>query len=263
MTERPSRRDVTKSIAAKSLVATSLAGMSLLGATARRVEAAVPATDPLQAFDYSGVHLRDGMLRNQTLYARDLFLRIRDDDLLHGFRARAGRPAPGTSLGGWYGIDLFHAFGQYVSGMARLAKALGDVELGNKAKRLVHEWGKTIGPKGPRKHQLRSLPQARARRALSDVFRSCRLAARPRPRAIKDALTASRAGMLALDFSHSIARSSGKANAICPRSAISLAAGGKGCLRQFGNIVIPSAGEVRADCNTFGSSKRRALRNRP
>lgn len=153
MTERPSRRDVTKMIVAKSLAAKSLAGMSLantslLGAAARRVEAAVPATDPLQAFDYSGVRLRDGVLRSQTLYARDLFLRIPDDDLLHGFRARAGRPAPGTSLGGWYGIDLFHAFGQYVSGMARLSRALGDVELGNKAKRLVREWGKTIGPKG-------------------------------------------------------------------------------------------------------------------
>jgi uncharacterized protein len=132
-----SRREATKAILAASFGC----------ATVRRLEAAVPDNE-LEAFDYSGVRLFDGMLRAQTHYARDLFLRIPDDNLLHGFRARDGRPAPGTSLGGWYGDDLFHAFGQYISGMARLSKALGDRELGDKAKRLVHEWGKTIGPNG-------------------------------------------------------------------------------------------------------------------
>jgi DUF1680 family protein len=100
--------------------------------------------DALEPFDYSGVRLLDGMLRSQALYARDFFMRIPDDNLLVGFRKRAGLPAPGTSLAGWYADDVFHAFGQYISGMARLSRGLGDAEIGNKARRLVLEWAKTI-----------------------------------------------------------------------------------------------------------------------
>jgi DUF1680 family protein len=84
------------------------------------------------------------MFRKQALYARDFFMRIPDDNLLVGFRARAGLPAPGQSLAGWYGDDVFHAFGQYISGMARLSRGLGDPEIGNKARRLVVEWARTI-----------------------------------------------------------------------------------------------------------------------
>ena len=133
-----SRRDVFRAIGAASLA----------GAIARRGAAESSAGTALEPFNYSGVRLLDGMLRRQSLYARDFFLSIPDDNLLVGFRARAGLPAPGKSLAGWYGDDVFHAFGQYLSGMARLSKALGDAEIGAKAKRLMSEWAKTIEPDG-------------------------------------------------------------------------------------------------------------------
>ena len=138
MWESLSRRDVCK----------SLLGASVGGGVVRRGNAEVSMADPLETFNYSGVRLLDGMLRRQTLYARDFFMNIPDDNFLLGFRARAGAPAPGKALAGWYGDDVFNAFGQYVSGMARLSKALGDTEIGAKAKRLVLEWAKTIEPDG-------------------------------------------------------------------------------------------------------------------
>jgi DUF1680 family protein len=102
----------------------------------------------LETFNYSGVHLLDGPLRRQCLHARDLFYNIPDDNFLIGFRARAGRPAPGTPLAGWYHGDVFNAFGQYLSGMARISKALEDARLRAKALRLMSEWAKTIEPDG-------------------------------------------------------------------------------------------------------------------
>jgi hypothetical protein len=104
--------------------------------------------DILEPFEYSGVRLRDGMLRRQCLSARDFFYGIPDDNFLIGFRTRAGRPAPGTPLAGWYHGDVFNAFGQYLSGMARLARALDDDAMRAKAGRLVAEWAKTIEPDG-------------------------------------------------------------------------------------------------------------------
>jgi DUF1680 family protein len=133
-----SRRDATNAIL----------GGAFAAAMAPRGEAAVAGADVLGSFDYAGVRLLDGMLHGQAQYAREIFLGIPDDSFLHGFRARAGRPAPGQSLAGWYGNDVWHPFGQYISGMARLPRALGDAEIGNKARRLVNEWAQTIGPKG-------------------------------------------------------------------------------------------------------------------
>src|SRR5437588_2374022 len=77
--------------------------------------AAEPAASPkaaarkqLETFDYRGVSLDGGRLRLLTDQARDDYLRIPNDDLLKGFRHRAGLPAPGHDLGGWYSGDVFH-----------------------------------------------------------------------------------------------------------------------------------------------------------
>jgi hypothetical protein len=68
--------------------------------------------------------------------------------LLYGFRQRAGLPSPGVGLDGWYGADLFNAFGQYLAGIARMAKATNDTALRDEAVFLMHEWAKTIEPDG-------------------------------------------------------------------------------------------------------------------
>ena len=71
----------------------------------------------LEPFDYRGVSLGAGSLRRQVDEVRAFYLSIPDDDLLKGFRTRAGRPAPGKELGGWYSSDTFLVFGQIISGL--------------------------------------------------------------------------------------------------------------------------------------------------
>src|SRR5262252_8687259 len=44
----------------------------------------------LEAFDYEGVSLLDGMLKKQVDEARNYFYAMEDDDILIGFRRRAG-----------------------------------------------------------------------------------------------------------------------------------------------------------------------------
>ncbi len=102
----------------------------------------------LDNFDYRGVTLDGGRMRMQLDEVRDDYLRIPNDDLLKGFRQRAGLPAPGHDLGGWYTADVFSVFGQIVSGLARVYAATGDVACRDKANALVAEWAKCIAPDG-------------------------------------------------------------------------------------------------------------------
>ncbi len=102
----------------------------------------------LEPFNYKGVSLEDGRFKAQLEEVRSYYLALSDDDLLKGFRTRAGLPAPGKDLGGWYSKDVFHVFGQIVSGLSRLYAATGDPALQRKANYLVAEWAKCIGPDG-------------------------------------------------------------------------------------------------------------------
>ncbi|HLJ57286.1 MAG TPA: beta-L-arabinofuranosidase domain-containing protein [Chthonomonadaceae bacterium] len=102
----------------------------------------------LLPFNYRGVTLDDGPLKRQFDETRDYYLRIPNDDLLKGFRQRAGLTAPGADLGGWYSGDIFHIFGQIVSGLARMYAATGDTACRDKADALVREWARCIEPDG-------------------------------------------------------------------------------------------------------------------
>ena len=142
---------------------TKIAAGACCAAGLLRAEA-LPAGDPvkkLELFDYSGVRLLDGRFKSQYEAARELFFNIPNDNLLLGFRQRAGLPAPGTPLLGWYGgewadshhtaikdPDIFNAFGQFISGMARMYKATNDTAMLEKASLLMDEWAKTIAPDG-------------------------------------------------------------------------------------------------------------------
>jgi hypothetical protein len=106
------------------------------------------ATSRIEAFDYSGVRLRPSRWRKQIETARDFYLGLSDDDILHGFRAAAGLAAPGKPLGGWCRDDSATVFGQWLSGFARLSRATGDSAIGDKAVRLMTDWAKTVGPDG-------------------------------------------------------------------------------------------------------------------
>lgn len=102
----------------------------------------------VSTFDYRGVTLDGGALRRQFDEVRDYYIRIPNDDLLKGFRERAGVAAPGVDLGGWYGQGTFHVFGQIVSGLARMYAATGDPGCKAKVDTLLGEWGKCIRADG-------------------------------------------------------------------------------------------------------------------
>ena len=102
----------------------------------------------IEPFDYHGVTLEPGPLKRQLDEVKAFYLGLSDDDLLKGFRTRAGLPAPGKDLGGWYSSDTFLVFGQIVSGLARLYAASGDPACREKANRLITEWARCIGPDG-------------------------------------------------------------------------------------------------------------------
>src|SRR3989304_3264090 len=98
-----------------------------LGST-KAAHASAPAESPgprvhLQPLDYRGRRVLESRWLKQYQAARDLFYKLPDDNLLKGFRERAGLPAPGVSLGGWYGQDAFNIFPQWLSGMARMSAA--------------------------------------------------------------------------------------------------------------------------------------------
>jgi hypothetical protein len=120
----------------------------------------------LQTFNYSAVRLDAGGMRDQFQYQNQLFLDMDDDQLLKPFRVRAGLPAPGADMGGWYdssddfhidpadwssanwhGYIPGHSFGQYVSGLARGYAATGDQRTARKVARLVSLYSATISPR--------------------------------------------------------------------------------------------------------------------
>jgi uncharacterized protein len=115
--------------------------------------AALSATAPegkgetvLEPFDYKGVTLHDSTFKNQFDDIREFYLRLPADDILRGYRLRAGLPAPGNDLGGNY---LGHnTFGQVLSGLARMHAATGDPACKEKARALMQGWAECIAPDG-------------------------------------------------------------------------------------------------------------------
>lgn len=133
-------------------VAAALPGaLALQGSFAAEATPAAPAAVGralLEPFDYRGVRLLKSRWLDQYQSARDFYHGVLDDDILHGYRAAAGLPAPGKPLGGWAARNSDIVFGQWLSGMARMFCATGDGAMRDKAAYLLAEWAKTIGPDG-------------------------------------------------------------------------------------------------------------------
>ncbi len=102
----------------------------------------------LKPFDYKGVTLDSGRMRMQVDEVGDYYLRIPNDDLLKGFRERAGQDAPGADLGGWYSRDEFHNFGQIISGLSRIYAATGNRAYVEKVNALIAGWRSCIEKDG-------------------------------------------------------------------------------------------------------------------
>lgn len=119
--------------------------------------AAVPALlaseefpSPLQEFGYGEVRLLPGAAESQFQNTQSVLLSLDDDSLLKPWRLRAGLPAPGPEMGGWYdevplhktdsgghGFAPGHSFGQWLSALARGYAATGDQQTRAKLERLL------------------------------------------------------------------------------------------------------------------------------
>lgn len=106
--------------------------------------------EELAEFDYGAVQLTGGALKQQYDRMRDSYLALDNDRLLKPYRERAGLPAPGAEMGGWYGPDGFvpgHSLGQYISGLARFGRTTGDASCNAKVGELVSGFAATLGSK--------------------------------------------------------------------------------------------------------------------
>ena len=57
-----------------------------------------PGPAVIEPFDYDGVRLKPSRLLTQYEAAREFYLGLSDDDILHGFRKKLGSPRPANHL---------------------------------------------------------------------------------------------------------------------------------------------------------------------
>ncbi|WP_432102093.1 beta-L-arabinofuranosidase domain-containing protein [Streptomyces sp. bgisy091] len=88
--------------------------------------------------------LTGGPMAERSEQTAKTYASIPDDDLLYGFRKRAGLPTPGKPLTGWASGLSEIVFGQIISGLARLAQHRDEPALRDKAIRLHDGWLKTV-----------------------------------------------------------------------------------------------------------------------
>jgi uncharacterized protein len=105
----------------------------------------------LWEFAYPQVTLTHGPLADMYRRVHAHFLKLDEDRLLKVYRQRAGMPAPGRDMGGWYDADGFvpgHLSGQFISGLSRIHANNGDPEAAAKARRLVQGYAATFDRDG-------------------------------------------------------------------------------------------------------------------
>src|SRR5271170_7276436 len=104
----------------------------------------------LSEFGYGDVELAPGPAQTQFEQTQSVLLSLNEDSLLKPWRLRAGLPAPGPELGGWYdevpldktesgghGFAPAHCFGQWISALARGYAVNRDRRTRSKLERLL------------------------------------------------------------------------------------------------------------------------------
>jgi DUF1680 family protein len=122
-----------------------------VGAGTRRALGLEPQQAPLNELGYAQVKFDPGPLYAQARENHQLVMSLDEDSLLRPFRQRAGLPAPGADLGGWYDTYAFApgaTFGQWICALARYYAASGDEPTRAKVQRLVRGFADTVDPEG-------------------------------------------------------------------------------------------------------------------
>ena len=136
-----SRRNFLQGIAAAAAISRGPAHLSLWAQTLSS------SREKLFVFPYSDVKLTGGPLRAQQDRIHASYQGLDEDRLLKVYRQRAGLPAPGEDMGGWYDAEGFgpgQVLGQIISGLARFYNATGDPATQAKVRRLVKGFAATI-----------------------------------------------------------------------------------------------------------------------
>ena len=118
------------------------------------------ARPPLSEFGYRDVELAPGLALTQFEQTQSVLLSLNDDSLLKPWRLRAGLPAPGPDLGGWYdevppektpsgghGFAPAHCFGQWISALSRGYAANGDARTRAKVQTLLDLYSPALSPR--------------------------------------------------------------------------------------------------------------------
>ncbi len=118
--------------------------------------------DPLllKTFDYRDISLAPGLAQTQFEQTQAVLLSLNDDSLLKPWRLRAGLPAPGPDMGGWYdevpldktesgghGFAPAHSTGQWISALSRGYAITGDAATRAKIVKLLDMYGPAISGK--------------------------------------------------------------------------------------------------------------------
>lgn len=123
-----------------------------------RVFAENDSPAPLKEFGYGDVELAPGLAQTQFEHTQSVLLSLNEDSLLKPWRLRAGLPAPGPDLGGWYdqvtpldktpsgghGFAPAHSFGQWISALSRGYAVNRDPRTRAKIERLLDLYGAAI-----------------------------------------------------------------------------------------------------------------------
>ena len=115
-----------------------------------RAEGQATGREACRELPYEAVQLMGGPLKAQYESMHVHYLALDNDRLLKVYRQRAGLPASGADMGGWYDLNGFvpgHTLGQYISGLSRIGASTGDAACHEKAHALVTGFAETLGQK--------------------------------------------------------------------------------------------------------------------
>ncbi len=131
------RRDFLR---ASTLTAAAAIGSRMIPSAIFAEPSQPAAPQLLEQFSYGDVSFEPGIEQMQLLQTQAVLMALSEDDLLKPYRVRAGQPAPGADLGGWYDATGFcpgHTYGQWLSALSRYYAISGDQATRDKINAMV------------------------------------------------------------------------------------------------------------------------------